>query len=36
METTDLGGGVHVLRGAVNSALVETANGVLAVDTGLG
>ncbi|HET7460783.1 MAG TPA: MBL fold metallo-hydrolase [Longimicrobium sp.] len=35
METIDLGGGVHLLRGAVNSALVETANGVLAVDTGL-
>jgi len=35
METLDLGGGVHVLRGAVNSALVETVNGLLAVDTGL-
>lgn len=35
METLDLGGGVHVLRGAVNSALVETANGLLVVDTGL-
>jgi len=35
METHDLGGGVHVLRGAVNSGLVETENGLLAVDTGL-
>lgn len=35
METIDLGGGVHVLRGAVNSGLVETENGLLAVDTGL-
>jgi glyoxylase-like metal-dependent hydrolase (beta-lactamase superfamily II) len=35
METVALGGGVHVLRGAVNSGLVETENGVLAVDTGL-
>ena len=35
METLDLGGGVHVLRGAVNSGLIETANGLLAVDTGL-
>ena len=35
METVDLGGGVHVLRGAVNSGLVETANGLLVVDTGL-
>lgn len=35
METLDLGGGVHVLRGAVNNALVETEHGLLAVDTGL-
>lgn len=35
METVDLGGGAHVLRGAVNSGLVETENGLLAVDTGL-
>jgi glyoxylase-like metal-dependent hydrolase (beta-lactamase superfamily II) len=35
METLDLGGGVHVLRGAVNSGLIETAGGLLAVDTGL-
>jgi glyoxylase-like metal-dependent hydrolase (beta-lactamase superfamily II) len=35
METIDLGGGVHVLRGAVNSGLVETTTGLLAVDTGL-
>jgi glyoxylase-like metal-dependent hydrolase (beta-lactamase superfamily II) len=35
METVDLGGGVHVLRGAVNGGLVETAGGLLAVDTGL-
>lgn len=35
METLDLGGGAHVLRGAVNSGLIETANGLLAVDTGL-
>ncbi|HEX9939966.1 MAG TPA: MBL fold metallo-hydrolase [Longimicrobium sp.] len=35
METLDLGGGVHVLRGAVNSALVETENGLLVLDTGL-
>jgi glyoxylase-like metal-dependent hydrolase (beta-lactamase superfamily II) len=35
METVDLGGGVHVLRGAVNSGLVETERGLLAVDTGL-
>ena len=34
-ETVDLGGGVHVLRGAVNSGLVETENGLLVVDTGL-
>ena len=34
-ETVDLGGGAYVLRGAVNSGLVETANGLLAVDTGL-
>ena len=34
METVDLGGGAHVLRGAVNSGLVETENGLLAVDTG--
>ena len=35
METTDLGSGVHVLRGAVNCALVETERGLLAVDTGV-
>ena len=35
METVDLGNGVHVLRGAVNCALVETETGLLAVDTGL-
>jgi glyoxylase-like metal-dependent hydrolase (beta-lactamase superfamily II) len=35
MELTSLGGGVHVLRGAVNSGLVETENGLLAVDTGI-
>ena len=35
METVDLGSGVHVLRGAVNCALVETERGLLAVDTGL-
>ncbi|HET7230105.1 MAG TPA: MBL fold metallo-hydrolase [Longimicrobium sp.] len=35
METIDLGGGVHVLRGAVNSGLIETENGLLVVDTGL-
>ncbi|HEU4557289.1 MAG TPA: MBL fold metallo-hydrolase [Longimicrobium sp.] len=35
METVDLGDGVHVLRGAVNSGLIETASGLLAVDTGL-
>lgn len=35
METVSLGGGVHVLRGAVNSGLVETERGLLAVDTGL-
>ena len=34
-ELRHLGGGAHVLRGAVNSGLVETANGLLAVDTGL-
>ncbi|HEX6750016.1 MAG TPA: MBL fold metallo-hydrolase [Longimicrobium sp.] len=34
-ETADLGGGAYVLRGAVNSGLVETENGLLAVDTGL-
>ena len=35
MELTSLGGGVHVLRGAVNSGLVETENGLLTVDTGI-
>lgn len=35
VETLSLGDGVHLLRGAVNSALVETENGVLVVDTGL-
>jgi glyoxylase-like metal-dependent hydrolase (beta-lactamase superfamily II) len=35
METVDLGGGAHVLRGAVNSGLVETERGLLAIDTGL-
>jgi glyoxylase-like metal-dependent hydrolase (beta-lactamase superfamily II) len=34
-ETIDLGGGVHVLRGAVNGGLVETASGLIAIDTGL-
>ena len=35
METIELGDGVHVLPGAVNSGLVETERGLLAVDTGL-
>ncbi len=35
MELTALGGGVHVLRGAVNSGLVETERGLVAVDTGI-
>jgi glyoxylase-like metal-dependent hydrolase (beta-lactamase superfamily II) len=34
-ELRHLGGGAHVLRGAVNSGLVETESGLLAVDTGL-
>jgi len=34
-ELRQLGGGAHVLRGAVNSGLVETESGLLAVDTGL-
>lgn len=34
-ELAGLGGGAHVLRGAVNSGLVETENGLLAIDTGL-
>jgi glyoxylase-like metal-dependent hydrolase (beta-lactamase superfamily II) len=34
-ELRHLGGGAHLLRGAVNSGLVETENGLLAVDTGL-
>jgi glyoxylase-like metal-dependent hydrolase (beta-lactamase superfamily II) len=34
-EILHLGGGAHVLRGAVNSGLVETENGLLAIDTGL-
>lgn len=34
-EVVHLGGGAHVLRGAVNSGLVETENGLLAIDTGL-
>jgi glyoxylase-like metal-dependent hydrolase (beta-lactamase superfamily II) len=34
-ELRELGGGAHVLRGAVNSGLVETENGLLAIDTGL-
>jgi glyoxylase-like metal-dependent hydrolase (beta-lactamase superfamily II) len=35
LEILHLGGGAHVLRGAVNCGLVETENGLLAVDTGL-
>ena len=35
MELTSLGGGVHVLRGTVNSGLLETERGVVAIDTGL-
>jgi len=35
VELTGLGGGVHVLRGAVNSGLVETEAGLVAVDTGV-
>jgi glyoxylase-like metal-dependent hydrolase (beta-lactamase superfamily II) len=35
MELTSLGGGVHVLHGSVNSGLVETERGLLAIDTGL-
>jgi glyoxylase-like metal-dependent hydrolase (beta-lactamase superfamily II) len=35
LEIRDLGGGAHVLRGAVNSGLLETENGLLAIDTGL-
>ena len=35
MELTPLGRGVHVLRGAVNSGLVETDRGLIAVDTGI-
>jgi glyoxylase-like metal-dependent hydrolase (beta-lactamase superfamily II) len=35
MELTSLGGGVHVLRGTVNSGLVETERGLVAIDTGL-
>jgi glyoxylase-like metal-dependent hydrolase (beta-lactamase superfamily II) len=34
-ELRHLGDGAHVLRGAVNSGLVETENGLLAIDTGL-
>jgi len=34
-ELRHLGGGAHVLRGAVNSGLVETESGLLAIDTGL-
>ena len=34
-ELVSLGGGAHVLRGAVNSGLVETETGLLAIDTGL-
>lgn len=35
METVELERGIHVLRGAVNSGLVETERGLLAIDTGL-
>lgn len=35
MELLRLADGVHYLRGAVNCGLVETASGLLAVDTGL-
>ncbi len=35
MEPVRLADGVHYLRGAVNCGLVETASGLLAVDTGL-
>ena len=35
MELIRLAEGVHYLRGAVNCGLVETENGLLAVDTGL-
>jgi len=35
VELTSLGGGVHVLRGTVNSGLVETERGLVAIDTGL-
>ena len=35
MELVRLADGVHYLRGAVNCGLVETATGLLAVDTGL-
>jgi glyoxylase-like metal-dependent hydrolase (beta-lactamase superfamily II) len=35
MERIELGEGVHYLRAAVNSGLVETENGLLVVDTGL-
>lgn len=34
-ELVPLGDGVHLLPGAVNSALVETENGLAVVDTGL-
>jgi glyoxylase-like metal-dependent hydrolase (beta-lactamase superfamily II) len=35
LDLQHLGGGAHVLRGAVNSGLVETGNGLLSIDTGL-
>lgn len=35
MELTSLGNGVHVLRGTVNSGLVETDTGLVAIDTGI-
>jgi glyoxylase-like metal-dependent hydrolase (beta-lactamase superfamily II) len=35
VETRELAPGIHLLPGAVNSGLVETANGLLAIDTGL-
>jgi glyoxylase-like metal-dependent hydrolase (beta-lactamase superfamily II) len=35
METRALGPGIHLLPGGVNCGLVETANGLLCIDTGL-
>lgn len=35
LEIASLGAGAHVLRGAVNSGLVETERGLLVIDTGL-